>query len=77
MAEMVYSVAETAALLKTNRAYIYKIINAGQLKVIKLPTTKIRRSELERFLEQYEGYDLTDPKNPVRINFEEIAEESE
>lgn len=77
MAEMIYSVAETAALLKTNKAYIYKIINAGQIKVIKLPTTKIRKSELERFLEQYEGYDLTDPKNPVPIQLGDIAEESE
>ena len=75
MAEMVYTVAETATLLKTGKNYIYKLINSGQIKVIKLPNIKIRKSELERFLEQYEGYDLTDPNNPEPIKPNEIKED--
>lgn len=72
MTEMLYTVAEAAEILKAGKAYVYKLINAGQLKVIKLPNTKIRKSELERFLEQFEGYDLTDPEQPKVIDLANV-----
>ncbi len=64
---MLYTVAETAEILKAGKNYVYSLIKAGLIKTINLPNAKIRKSELERFLEQYEGYDLTDPKNPKLI----------
>lgn len=66
--EMLYTVAEVADILKCGRNYVYKLIYTGQLKCLKLGNFKIRRSTLEAFLEQYEGYDLTDPENPIKLD---------
>lgn len=65
--EMLYTVAEVADILKCGTNFVYKLINTGQLKCLKLGHMKIRRSTLEDFLSKYEGYDLTDPTNPVQL----------
>ena len=60
MEDILYTVAETAKLLKTNPNYIYDLINKGLLPALKLGSFKIRRSSLLEFLSRYEGQDLTD-----------------
>lgn len=67
MEDMVYTVEETAEILRTSKNYVYELINAGRLKVLRLPKIKIRKKELEVFLEKYEGYDLSNPDNPVKL----------
>ena len=67
MEDMVYTVEEVAAIIKSSKNYVYELIKAGHIKILKLPKIKIRKSEREAFLEKFEGYDLTDPKNPVLI----------
>jgi len=61
MEDVLYTVAEAAKLIKTNPAYVYELIHAGLIPVLKLGSIKIRRSALLEFLEKYEGYDLTNP----------------
>ena len=63
MEDVLYTVAETAKLLKTNTNYVYDLINKGLLSALKLGSYKIRRSTLMEFLEKFEGYDLTDLNN--------------
>ncbi len=63
MEDVIYTVAETAKLLKTNPAYIYKLINAGILPALKLGGMKIRKAALLEFLKKYEGKDLRDVNN--------------
>lgn len=63
MEEMLYTVAETAKILKTNTSYIYSLIKLGYLPAIKLGSYKIRSSTLEKFLQEYENKDLTDLTN--------------
>ncbi|WP_027399827.1 helix-turn-helix domain-containing protein [Anaerovorax odorimutans] len=63
MDSLVYTVAETAKILKTNKAYVYSLIKAGLLPVLKLGSYKIRKISLVEFLEMYQGKDLTDPLN--------------
>ena len=63
MEDILYTVAETAKLLKTNPNYIYDLINIGLLPALKLGSFKIRRSSLLEFLEKHEGQDLTDLNN--------------
>lgn len=58
---MLYTVKETAAILKTNQDYVHSLRKAGVLKFIKLGQYKVRKQELERFLAEYEGKDVTDP----------------
>lgn len=71
MEDILYTVSEASKLIKTNPAYVYKLINAGLIPVIKLGSTKIRRSTLLEFLEKYEGMDLTDPTEIKKIDFTE------
>lgn len=67
MEQMIFTVKETAEILHTNKDYVYKLISSGLLPVLKLGSYKIRKTSLEAFLEQYEGYDLTDPEKVVKI----------
>ncbi len=61
--DILYTVAETAELLKTGVNTVYELIRAGLLPVLKLGGYKVRRISLLEFLERYEGYDLSDPLN--------------
>lgn len=62
-----YTVPEAAALLKCGSKQIYTYISAGLLPAMKLGRLKIRPAAIERFLAKWEGYDLTDPMNPVKL----------
>lgn len=61
MEDILYTVKEVSKLLKSNPGYIYSLIKAGHLPVLKLGKIKIRRVALLEFLKRYEGQDLTDP----------------
>jgi len=63
MEDILYTVGEVAKLIKTNQAYVYRLINAGLLPVLKLGSYKVRKTSLLSFLERYEGKDLTDVEN--------------
>lgn len=63
MEDFLYTVSETAELLKTNRNYVYSLIKKGLLPALKLGTFKIRKTALLVFLQKYEGKDLTDLNN--------------
>lgn len=67
MEEMLYTVAETSKILKTNPNYVYELIKKGFLPALKLGSYKIRRSSIEDFLQQYENKDLTDLENIKEI----------
>lgn len=63
MEEILYTVAETAKLLKSNTNYVYALIKKGMLPALKLGSFKIRRTSLLEFLSKYDGQDLTDLDN--------------
>lgn len=58
-----YTVEEVATVIKTNVNYVYSLIKSGHLEALKLGRMKVRKSEVERFLKQAQGYDYTDPYN--------------
>lgn len=58
---MLYTVKEVAQILKTNCDYVHSLRRAGLLKFIKIGHYKVRKAELERFVVEYEGMDVTDP----------------
>lgn len=60
----VYTVKEVAEILQCNQDYVHKLRKSGQIKFMKLGHYKVREEELERFLRDAEGYDMTDPDNP-------------
>jgi excisionase family DNA binding protein len=65
--DILYTVAETAKLLKTSVNNVYELIRVGILPVLKLGGYKVRKVALDEFLRKYEGKDLTDPRNIVDL----------
>ena len=63
MEEMLLTVPEVAAVLKTNVDYVYKLQKAGLLRFMKIGRWKCRKSTLEEFLQKYDGCDISDPFN--------------
>ena len=66
--KILYTVKEVSELIHTNQAYVYSLIKAGLLPVLKLGSYKIRRESLNKFLADFEGKDLTNPNNIFTIN---------
>lgn len=63
MEDILYTVKDVAKLLKCNPDKVNELRRSGILKFMKLGCYKIRREALLRFLEDYEGKDVTDPTN--------------
>lgn len=62
---VLYTVKEVSELIHTNQAYVYSLIKAGLLPVLKLGSYKIRKEALQQFLAENEGKDLS---NPYHVN---------
>lgn len=58
-----FTVKEVAEILKTNCDYVHSLRKAGILRFIKIGHYKVRKEELSRFLLEYEGKNVTDPRN--------------
>lgn len=63
MEDILYTIPEVSKLIKSNANYVRELLKSGQLKGLQLGNIKVRKSELERFLKENEGKDLTDPFN--------------
>jgi excisionase family DNA binding protein len=63
MEDFLLTVAEVAARLKTNKNYVYTLIEKKLLNALKIGNLKVRNSELNRFLKDYEGKDLSNLDN--------------
>ena len=63
MEDMLLTVPEVAAILKTNKDYVYKLQRAGLIRFMKIGRLKCRKSALEEFLAKYDGCDISDPFN--------------
>lgn len=61
------TVSEVAERLQVNSNKVNDLINAGLLPCLILGRRKVRESTLDRFLEEYEGFDITNPSNPVPL----------
>lgn len=66
--QMLHTIAETAEILHTNISYVHRLRRAGLLPCIKLGCYKVRDDALREFLQKYEGWDLTDPEHPAKID---------
>lgn len=58
------TVAQAAKLLQTDERNVRALLKSGRLRGLRIGAMKIRRKELDRFLEAFEGYDMNDPWNP-------------
>lgn len=69
--QMLYTIQDVAKALKVSRSKVYELKRKGLLPFMKLGAWKCRREALEKFLREYEGYDLTDLSNIRPLNAEE------
>lgn len=60
---LLYTVPELAERLETSKPAIRALIRAGRLRALKLGSLKVTAKEVDRFLEENVGKDLTDPFN--------------
>ena len=74
MTELLYTAKECSKVLKCDIHYVHKLRKQGLLKFMKLGSYKVRVSEVERFLKEYEGYDLTDLENIKPLEEGNVAE---
>ncbi len=65
---LIYTVHEVAKILHSSPNYIYTLIEKGYLPALKLGSTKILKSTLEKFLIQNEGQDFSDLNNIKKLN---------
>lgn len=71
MEDLVYTVPEVAAIIKSNTDYVYKLQKSGLLKFMQMGRLKVRKATLEAFLERWDGWDISDPFNPRQIEEQE------
>lgn len=64
------TVKEVSKILKVNVHRVYDLVRAGMFPALKLGSLKIRKSSLEKFLEEYEGMDISDVNNIKPIDIE-------
>lgn len=72
---LIYTVKQVAKILHTSPNVIYSLISCGKLKAFRLGSLKIIKSSLLEFLDENNGYDISDPMHIMPIS-EEIREES-
>lgn len=52
---MLLTVREVAALLKVNKNFVYDAIKRGELKSVNIGSIKVRRHDLETYVESKEN----------------------
>lgn len=66
---LTYTVRQAAELLHTNVSGINRLINSGYIRALEPRGTRlIYRKTLIEFIEKWEGYNLSDPSNPIKLN---------
>ena len=55
-----YTIQEVSEILMTTPNRIYELINEGLMVAIKVGNLKVRKKDLEAFLDKYAGMDITD-----------------
>ena len=72
--QQIYTVKEVSKILKVNVHKVYDLIKSGLLPALKLGSLKVREESLNEFINKYDGYDLTDFNNPVKLDLQTVAE---
>ena len=66
--KLLYTVKEAAYVLGCNVHLVYNLVDKGLLPALKIGSLKIRKASIEKFLDKYDGMDLTNLDNIVALN---------
>lgn len=67
--DLVYTVPETAKLLKVEQAIVRTLVKKGYIQALKLGRLKIRKAEIDRFLEWAQGKDFSNLDEIKKLTF--------
>lgn len=72
---MLYTVKECSKILKCSIPFVHQLRKAGLIRFMKLGSYKCRKEEIQRFLAEMEGKDVTDPFNVKELDddFEKVG----
>ena len=65
------TIAEVGQVLGVGKNYANKLVQGGVIRGLRMNGMKVRRRELESWMQAMDGMDLTDPFHPVPIQREE------
>lgn len=65
-----YTIADVTEILKMDKNLVYDLVRKGYLIPLKCKTFKISSLEIEKFIQKWTGYDLSDLDNPKLITME-------
>lgn len=71
MDDKLYTVLEVAKILRIGKNRVYELIKMGLLPALNLGGLKVRKESLGKFLQEYEGFDLSDLENIKKLDTEE------
>ena len=63
METLLFTVPEVSKILKVEQPTVRRLIDKGLIKALRLGRIKVRKKEIDRFLEWAEGKDLNDLDN--------------
>ena len=65
--QILYTVSDLTKILHIGKNKVYELIKAGLIPALNLGGLKVRQQAVAKFLEEYEGFDLTDINNIKKI----------
>lgn len=65
---MLVNSSEAAEILRISKNSVGTLINAGLLPCLVIGSRKIRVAAIEEFIKKWDGWDLSDPYHPKKIN---------
>ena len=65
------TVAEVGQVLGVGKNFANKLVQSGVIRGLRMNGMKVRRRELESWMQAMDGMDLTDPFHPVPIQRED------
>mgnify|MGYP002672864736 CR=1 FL=1 len=68
--QILYNVADQTKILHIGKNKIYELIKAGIIPALNIGGLKVRRQAVTKFLEEYEGFDLSDVKNIKKLEID-------
>lgn len=76
MEDELLTISEVSKILKVNVGFVHKLRKAGILKCMYCGSYKVRKVTLLKFMEEYDGKDLSDLNNIKEMGAEEDVTES-
>ena len=77
MAERLLTIPQVAEVLGTDKNRVYSLVRHGHIRCMKVGHYKVRESEVDAFIQKFDGKDVNDPMNIKDVDICSVCEERE